>query len=209
MKDLREIIASNISTLRTEEGLTQARLAEALNYSDKAVSKWERGEALPDIIVLKAIADYFGVSVDYLLTDGHREGEYTPRAVIKQRNMRRGVICAISVALVWLVSLLAFATLCLVGMSSSAYLVFLYALPLSFVLLLIFNCVWGRRRYNYFIVSALMWTVVLSVYLTCLFLGRNPWIIFVAAAPFEIIFLFLPGISLIKYSADKEKKNEG
>ena len=92
MKDLREIIAKNICALRTEANMTQLGLAELLNYSDKAVSKWERGEALPDVLVLKAIADHFGVSVDYLLTDEHREGEYSSRAVIKARKTRRAVI---------------------------------------------------------------------------------------------------------------------
>ena len=67
MTDLRAVIAKNICDLRTEAGMTQAKLAEVLNYSDKAVSKWERAEAIPDVTVIKAIADYFGVSLDYLL----------------------------------------------------------------------------------------------------------------------------------------------
>ena len=71
MEDLKVTIAKNIQTLRKNTGLTQSGLAERLNYSDKAVSKWERGESLPDIAVLKEIADLFGVSVDYLLSDSH------------------------------------------------------------------------------------------------------------------------------------------
>ena len=61
MEDLREIIAKNIADLRREQNLTQAELAARLNYSDKAVSKWERGESMPDITVLKEIADLFSV----------------------------------------------------------------------------------------------------------------------------------------------------
>ena len=70
MKDLRSIIAKNIQTLRIENKLTQLELAGILNYSDKAISKWERAEAIPDVTVLKRIADYFGVSVDFLLDHG-------------------------------------------------------------------------------------------------------------------------------------------
>ena len=45
MKDIKSIVAKNISNLRQSKGLTQLELAEKLNYSDKAVSKWERGES--------------------------------------------------------------------------------------------------------------------------------------------------------------------
>ena len=73
MEQLRAIIAANVSRLRLERGLTQQELANQLNYSDKAVSKWERGESAPDISVLARIAAIFGVTVDYLITD-HRAG---------------------------------------------------------------------------------------------------------------------------------------
>ena len=65
MEDLKLIIAKNISTLRKAAAMTQFELAEKLNYSDKAVSKWERGESLPDVSVLKAIADIFSVDKDF------------------------------------------------------------------------------------------------------------------------------------------------
>ncbi len=73
MEQLRAIIASNISRLRLNAGYTQQELASMLNYTDKAVSKWERGESVPDISVLARIAEIFGVTVDYLITD-HRPG---------------------------------------------------------------------------------------------------------------------------------------
>ena len=67
MDDLYAIFARNVAELRAERKMTQAQLAALLNYSDKAISKWERGEALPDVTVVKQIADTFGVTVDYLL----------------------------------------------------------------------------------------------------------------------------------------------
>ena len=74
MEDIKQIIAKNIASLRTDSKLTQLELAEKLNYSDKAISKWERGESIPDVITLKAVADLFGVTVDYLLT-GRASGQ--------------------------------------------------------------------------------------------------------------------------------------
>ena len=59
-------IGTNISAFRRQCGMTQAELAERLNYTDKAVSKWERGESMPDVTTLVQLADLFGVSLDDL-----------------------------------------------------------------------------------------------------------------------------------------------
>ena len=67
MTDLREVIAKNICELRCEMNMTQLQLAEMLNYSDKAVSKWERGKCCPDITLLPELARYFEISVDELI----------------------------------------------------------------------------------------------------------------------------------------------
>ena len=75
MDDLKSAFAKNVSDLRNINGMTQLELAEKLNYSDKAVSKWERGESIPDISVVMQIADIFGVSVDYLLSTEHTEDD--------------------------------------------------------------------------------------------------------------------------------------
>ena len=56
---LRKTIAENLVYYRRHKGLTQAALAETLNYSDKSVSKWERGEGLPDITVLYLLAEFY------------------------------------------------------------------------------------------------------------------------------------------------------
>ncbi|MFR6424856.1 MAG: helix-turn-helix domain-containing protein [Oscillospiraceae bacterium] len=69
MDELKLIFASNLIRLRTAAGMTQAELGEQLNYSDKSISKWERGEAIPDAMVLKRMSELFGVTVDYLLNE--------------------------------------------------------------------------------------------------------------------------------------------
>ena len=79
MVDLKPVIAQNITALRQSHKMTQIELAEKLNYSDKAVSKWERGESIPDVIVLKTIADLFGVSLDYLLEEDHEHKPAEPQ----------------------------------------------------------------------------------------------------------------------------------
>ena len=101
MEDLKPIFANNLSALRKKKNWTQLELALRLNYSDKAVSKWERGESLPDVTILKQIADLFEVSVDYLLSADH-----TPTAVplSKRKRRNRAMITGISAVTVWLIA---------------------------------------------------------------------------------------------------------
>ena len=106
MQDLREIIARNIVELRTSRGLTQNNLAEMLNYSDKAVSKWERGESVPDVAVLKAIADIFSVTVDYLITEDHTCLPDAPVVLPEGERRNRFIVSALATMLVWFIATL-------------------------------------------------------------------------------------------------------
>ena len=67
MENIKEIIASNLASLRKERKFTQQELASKLNYSDKAVSRWEHAETLPDIETLCKICEIYGVKFEYLL----------------------------------------------------------------------------------------------------------------------------------------------
>ena len=96
MDELKLIFASNLIRLRTAAGMTQAELGEQLNYSDKSISKWERGESIPDVAMLKAVADLFSVPVDYLLEREHKK-EPEVKQTIGQRIRDHGFITGISV----------------------------------------------------------------------------------------------------------------
>ena len=105
----QKIIAENIAALRRSQGMTQAGLAERLGYSDKSVSKWERGEGLPDILCLKAMADLFGVTVDWFLEAEHPEpfGNEDERAELpppQPYDVSRRNITLVSIAGTWLLS---------------------------------------------------------------------------------------------------------
>ena len=205
MSDLRRAIADNISALRTESGMTQARFAELFNYSDKAVSKWERGEAIPDVTVLKQIADYFGVTVDYLLRTEHTEAEEKSRHSAKLAARNRLLITLISSAGVWVIATLIFVLLAVLGTARAPWLLFIYAIPVSTVVVLVFNSIWGRRRLNFIIVSVLVWSLLLVAYLTVLsLLGRNLWILFIVGIPAQVLLFFIPGITIIKKVKEKD-----
>ena len=207
MKDLRENIAKNISALRNDMGMTQLQLAEMLNYSDKAVSKWERGEAIPDVIVLKQIADYFGVGVDYLL-EGEHDGSTSPaKEVLRLKRRNRAIITVMSISLAWLVAAIVFAVITLVNPLSCAWLSFVFALPASAVVWLVMNSVWGNRRLNFLIVTILLWSLIFSVYLSAFVIySLNLWVLFIVGLPVQFLLAFLPGTGLFRYRAERKNK---
>ncbi len=186
MQELKNTIAKNIAFLRQYNNLTQVELAEKLSYSDKAVSKWERGESIPDIAVLKKIADLFSVTVDYLLNE--HDPDKKPPHQSKKKN--RIFITGISILTVALVATLCFVLINLiVGGSLKYWLTYIYAVPVSIVVWLVFNTLWFDKRKNFLIVSLLLWTVLATVYITCLSFGLNIWLIFIIGIPAQAIII--------------------
>ena len=194
---LKEVIARNISDLRKKAGMTQQDLAEKLNYTDKAISKWERGESVPDILVLKQISDIFGVSVDYLLCAEHREPEPTEESVEKpdpkkQQSIRtRGFVTGMSILLVWLAALTLFIIFDTAEVDvRSHWIVFACAVPASLVLWLTMNSIWFNRRRNYLIISLLMWSFLILVYVTVWVMAeRYLWLVFLLGIPGQAIII--------------------
>ncbi|MBQ7106742.1 MAG: helix-turn-helix transcriptional regulator [Clostridia bacterium] len=180
--NLNEIFAKNIIYLRTKNNFTQLELAEKLNYSDKAVSRWERGEAIPDAKVLVAMSEIFGVTIDNMLKKEIKEKHIRPKINIRNFNN----ITGISFIGVWTAALLTFIILWIYG--NPLWLVFVYALPVSLIVLLVFNAVYGRTLSRFFIVSLLVWSILAAVYLTAVYFSvYSWWPIFLLGIPAQII----------------------
>lgn len=190
MEQIKMIIAGNIGQLRRNAGLTQLELAEQLNYSDKAVSKWERGESIPDIVTLKTIADRFGVSVDYLLRAEHPVETEAKQAYTKRQRRNHRLITLMACVLVWLVTCFVYTSIdiALPMARERVWIMFIYAIPLTLIVLLVFNSIWGKRHLNFAIISFLIWTTLLGIYLSALvFFSYNMWLIFIIGIPAQII----------------------
>lgn len=188
MDEIKRNIAKNIAFLRTSEHMTQAELAEKLSYSDKAISKWERAESIPDIYILKKIADMFGVTVDWLIKDnGDRPVTESNR---KARNHK--LITLISAASVWVIAIIVFVS-CWIANKAVAdlWLIFVAAVPATAILLLIFNSIWGTRRRlkNMLIISSLIWSGLTLVFLVLLRLAgmTSAWMLFLIGIPAEVV----------------------
>ena len=190
MQDLKFVIAKNIQKLRQEKGLTQLELAEKINYSDKTVSKWERGESLPDIVVLKSVADLFEVTLDYLVEEEH-DGKPVTREML-DKNYRRNcyIITGTSIFIVALMATLIFVILAMIFPGTSyPWLCYAYSVPAAVIVWLVFNSIWFNPRKNYMIVSLLVWSLLLALYLTFSMLGFYIWPILLIGIPAQLIIL--------------------
>ena len=190
MQEIKWIIAKNIQKLRQEKGMTQLELAEKLNYSDKSISKWERGESLPDIIVLKTLADLFEVPLDYLVEEEHSEKFVRISREEVNDKIKRNyyIITATSIFIVGIIATLIFVILVMVFPNTYyPWLCYAYAVPAGVIVWLVFNSLWFNPRSNYMIVSCLVWSILTALYLTFLLLGFNIWPIFLMGIPAQIV----------------------
>ncbi|MBR5273235.1 MAG: helix-turn-helix transcriptional regulator [Clostridia bacterium] len=196
MNDIKLVIAQNIIELRKANKMTQAELAEKLSYSDKAVSKWERGESVPDVSVLKEIADLFSVTVDYLLNEEHGEADMPLVAFTPIVKKNRLMITLLSTALVWLIATVLYVFFeGIPNNLSCEWMTFVYSVPVSFIVLLVFNNIWGKKRRNYLIISLLVWSVLAAIYLSLLmFDSNNFYLVFIIGIPAQIIILLWSGM---------------
>lgn len=188
MQELKLIVAKNIQKLRQEKQMTQLELAERLNYSDKSVSKWERGESLPDIIVLKTIADLFEVTLDYLVEEEHKEKTLSKE--VKNRNFRRNcyIVTGISIFIVVLLATLLYVILAMVLPGTNyPWLCYAYAIPAALIVWLVFNSIWFNPRKNFLIVSFLVWSLLLALYMTFHMLGFSILPILLVGIPAQMI----------------------
>ena len=204
MRDLKEIVSENISRLRIDKKMTQLELGQALSYSDKAVSKWERGEAIPDAYVLLEMSKIFEVTVDYILTY-HDSTEPIP-APPKKRT-RRSVIALITVIGIFTLASLTYVILQLAGFIYP--MMFQYAAVVSFLVLMIMNSIWGKTKYNIIFVSAFVQSILFTVYFLFLGLGNNYWQLLLLGIPIEAIILlsfFIRFPKLPKISKRKAKE---
>ena len=205
MKEIKQNIADNLSKLRTSAGITQAQLAESLNYTDKAVSKWERAESVPDITVLKRIADRFGVTVDWLITDHGNNAPAPDKAVQHARRHNHLLITLLAVVCVWFIATAVFVVLGGLGISHK-WLAYIWAVPVSMIVLLVFNAIWGKYRRNFVFISLLVWTILAAIYITVITVARwNFWLIFLVGIPLQLATIFWSQIVQIGRASCRER----
>lgn len=177
-EEIKQNFSHNLLRLRKAKNLTQTKLAEALNYSDKAVSKWEVGAVLPDIETLVKIADFFDVKVNDLIYSKKKNIDKT----FKLKNL---IISLLSIFGVWLLSLIVF-YICNTTLSvDRLWVIFIWAIPVSFILAIVFSALWFNRLCVFFAISGFVWSLFGAIYVTL----NSPtyWFIFIIGVVAQVM----------------------
>ena len=178
MEDLRQIIGKNLSELRKRHGLTQLELAEKFNYTDRAISKWENGDTLPDVEVLYNLCEFYGVTIDYLT---HEENARFEKKQDPLKSWNKITITALVSSVVWMIATIIF-VFGIIRYHQVMWQTFVWAVPLNCVFLVIFNHTYFHKRLITFIAwSLFIWTVIAGFYFSIQ--DYSLWPIFLIGAP--------------------------
>lgn len=216
---LKYQIGANIAAYRKRANMTQAGLAQMINYSDKAVSKWERGESVPDVTTLVMLAEQFGITVNELLVDPDALPEDSESNLEKamtqvsekalKRKANKNVILALSSTLVWFVALFIFViTSSFDFLQPFSLLPFAYAVPANAIVLLSLRSAWRDFRWNRALISVIVWGCLMSIHATILVgWNYNFWKLYLLGIPGQLaVFLWF---RLFRSSAREEKNQNG
>ena len=180
MSEINKVIANNLIKLRKKNKLTQNELASKLNYSDNAISRWERAEVTPSIETLDQIAKYFDVPLSSLIEDN---AEGVSIAQDKRTLRNKLAIILLFMSLVWLIATITF-VYGKVIFNVNLWQVFIWAVPVSCLVLYPFNEYWGRYIWKFVILSVFQWSVLACLYLQLL--KYNMWLLFVIGVPIQV-----------------------
>lgn len=195
--EMKEQIAKNISDCRKKLKLTQYELAEKLNYTDKAVSKWERGECVPDVFVLKKMADLFGLTLDELVSEPKKKIKLKPALKDLFVRYTKLLITLASVIAVWIVAVCIYVFPAMFGVYSKTWLVFVAAVPISCIVCLVFSCIWGKIWTRCLFASLLTWTTATTLFLIYCNQPKT-WLLFLICIPVQALLILIFAIMHIK-----------
>ncbi len=203
--NIQEILISNLISLRKSRSLTQIELGEKINYSDKTISKWENGDSCPNIEAVHKLAKFYDVSIDDLLSEDFQIDKKI--VAEKQRNNSKLIISLLAVMTVWLIATIIFVAISLLDIAN-AWMVFIVAVPASAIVALVFNSIWGNTRFNYLIISILLWTLLTAIFLSALKYVRVLWVIFLIGVPIQIAIILWSQLKRKKKKAKQKKREE-
>ena len=197
--DIKTTVANNLIALRKSKGLTQADVANALNYSDKSVSKWEHADSLPDISILSALADMYGVTLDYLTHEDAEERLSYMNEKEKPERERQLTIEVLTVTIVFLCATVLFVYgYCFASVPTQDFwIAYLWAIPISALFLWNYNRKWHKNKLeSTILLSILLWSLLLCIYLQ--FGNYKLWLIFILGVPMEIIIVLSSNLTKFK-----------
>ena len=190
MENLNKIIGSNLIFLRKKAGLTQLEFGEKFSYSDKTVSRWEQGDVIPSVEVLKDIADFYGVSVDFILKEHKSEEDFS--SIVKKTPYAANKILLIILVCTIIVSVcvtIYVASIYNLGTTNPSvnrwWAVFLWAVPVSsLVAAYMTKKIFNSSKMFVICISVFIWTILIAAFFSFLYKGIY-WYLFFIGIPVQ------------------------
>lgn len=201
-EEIKKNFSSNLIRLRKTNGLTQLALAEKLNYSDKAVSKWEVGSVIPDVETMTHIADFFGITVNDLIYPETNKNRF--KKIFLENHLN---ITMLSIGLAWFISTIVFFILQKTTTLDRLWLTFIITIPVTFIILIVFSSIWFNKLVTMISVSGLAWSFLLTLFL--FFNHTSYWFLFIIGIVGQLVIIFwakLKKIVIPKYSKTTKEK---
>ncbi len=200
-------LAENLAYLRKANKLTQSELAQKLSYSDKTVSKWENGDAVPDVETLWQLSKFYNINMNSLIED-NLKNKLAIVAKTKESNWttNRIVITLLSASCVWLVAILLYVFLRIFA-DKIVWTLFIWAIPTCSISLLICNALWGKPIFNFVALSVFTWTLLLSFHLQFLSI-INLWPLYFIGIPAQVVWILWSQIKIKKRKKLAQKELE-
>lgn len=201
MKTIKELVPQNLVALRKQKNLTQIELAEKINYSDKAISRWEKGEVMPNYEILEQLAEIYQVPFTYFF----EEHELESNKAISQKETNIYIAAILSMILVvWTVVVVAF--FIIKNLTNVYYfMLFVWAAPLTILAIKFGLARWFKDRFYIITSSLLFWTTLLAIYFQLFKL--NLWSIFLLGIPVQLTIILIDFIKKIRNPKSVKQKN--
>ena len=190
MEDIKSNVAKNITELRILNNMTQMELAEKLNYSDKTISKWETGEIIPSLENLIKLCDIYNVTLDEITHPIPQEklGGKKHKSFEKQNKI---IITLLAILTVWITATAIFVYGQIIA-NVSLWVIFIWAIPVSCIVTIVFNSLWGKRIYGFITISILLWSLITAFYLQ--FLSYNLFAMYFVGIPLQVAIFLWSGL---------------
>ena len=184
--EIAKIIAENLIELRKKNNLTQGELAEKLNYSDNAISRWEHAEVTPSVETLEQIAKVFNVPLRALI---EKDALKVSAVSDKTRLINKLAVILISVSVVWLLATVIF-VMCQIFLGKTFWQIFCWSAPVVTLIMLPFGEYWGGHIYKFVMYSIFTWTLIASFYLQFYKVNELFWTVFIIGIPIQLCLAF-------------------
>ncbi len=191
MENVRQVIGENLAYLRKNAKLTQLEVADQFGYTDKSISKWEKGDALPDIETLQSICEFYGVDLDYLVTPLSEKDTYKPKRNINNMPFGRKIwIATLLVAFLWLIATVIYVYTYMYT-ESGYWMAFVWAIPLSLLALAILCPIYWRENNTllFSFITAFIWTTLIAICVQTQIVGYNIWVTLLLGIPVQLILV--------------------